>query len=237
MKKLVFALGALAFIFGVASAFSYRNNDNQKKSDKMARVKIIKEVDGKRTEIDTLINTKDDEFYFDASGKHGKMKKVHMMVHDHEKLDVDSLIKSIQLTIEDSVEGHHIMKIVTDISDIEGDVANALEDIDLNIIDIPSGDSICKKIMITTGDHKGSHGKVLIKKGCIGESNEEGDACIYFNKGGKKFVKVIGKDHSETIRLDDPTIVSFKKKDVGNGNEKIEIIRKKSTDGSIVIEK
>lgn len=100
-----------------------------------------------------------------------------------------------------------------------------------------SGEDV--RVITEEGDTVGE--KIIIRKGP--GSDEERDHLIYLGeRNNGRFPPVPGAPgvphmkrframhSSKMINLNDPNVISFKKKDIGGGREKIEIIRKKTNE-------
>lgn len=199
----------LLLVFIITSAFNIQKKEDPVKTEKKARVKMIKNVDGVVTEIDTVLVN------FEPGDIEG-ISEIFMKSYS-EKIGNDSLKHSFTFDFDGSGKKKHICKIITS-DDLE-------ETMDFDVSSICKGDSIIKKIIVTTDD-KGNccDKKVIIMKGDSDGDNELMDVSVL----GTPRVKMIKMNKDENvIRLDDPSIVSFKKKDLGGNKEKIEIIREK----------
>ena len=212
MKTTIKMMTITMLVLFIASAFSIQNNDDPVKAEKKARIKMITNVDGVVTEIDTVLT----DFNKDNIDE---ITNVFIKSHTG-KSGCDSLSHTFTFDFDGSGKSQKICKIIT--SD------DSEEIVDMDISTICKADSIIKNICVTTGDDgKPGKKKVMIFKGDGGCS---GEPFIYSAKGMPQVKMMKMKDDENVIRLDDKSIVSFKKKDLGGNKEKIEIIREKKSE-------
>lgn len=209
MKTQILSLSILALVFFAGSSFSGLRSDDPVKKEKKAHIKMIKNVDGKVTELDTVL------LDMDAENIDKVMKTFSYTFSD----DIaDSVKKNILIKIDTDKKGKaHICKFSSG--------SKMLDDMDLDVSTVCHGDSLVKKILITT---------------CNGDESMGENKIIWHGKGGGMgmpmhittpkipHIKMLKHtDDGNVIRLDDSSVVSYKKKDLAGNKEKIEIIREK----------
>lgn len=210
MKKSSLLVFGLALVFISALAFGSGDNDDQQKANKKMRVKMVKNVDGKITCLDTiLIDFK--------PGDHDKLSRTFMGACDGK---ADSLFKTmfVELGIDDKEPHKRKVKVY----------AHGVSSGDMNIEEMIQGDSLLHTICINTNDKDNDREKkVVIWKSKDGEETQL-DQLNIIRAPMPPLPPAMGfKSSRHVIELDDPSIISFKKKDLGGDKEKIEIIRRK----------
>lgn len=206
MKKQLVTLLGLAIVFVFAAAFK---SNKQEDPEKTAKIKIVTMVDGEKTVIDTTF-TKDGDL--DLQEFLGKVNV---------NLDLD-------ITEED---GEMFVKVVTD-GEGENEFIYTIDDLDLTLFDLDKADSLVKKIMVHTkvnvdDEMNGKSIMISSSKSNGGITIGDKDIHIISQDDDDDHFKVIKKKNSKLIDLNDDDVISVKKKDMGDGKEKIEIIRKK----------
>lgn len=191
--------------------FAFTQSQEPKKT---RHIKMMKIENGKKMEIDTVL-TGDDVFVWngDTLSPEKHIKKFSPSEFDKrhpEPMDRDFNKRRSPIRRGGALDDPRIM---------HGD---STEDIQ---IFMDEGDTVGQKIII----HK------------MRRNGDEKDHFIYLNSpDGGQFPPVPGvppvphikrfraMHSSKMINLNDPNVISFKKKDIGGGREKIEIIRKKT---------
>ena len=198
------------------SSFSFHQNAQQAQPKKTRHIKITEMEDGKKTELDTVLSSDD------------------VFVWNGDTINPDKHIKKFSPSEFDKIHhpdgGNDRQKRVRIYQHKGGKAVDSTQwqmdsENDVQIFTEEEGDSAQKKIMI----HK------RFKDG-----NEE-DHIIYLDHPhGKHFPPMppmpqmphmnmlIGNRADRIIDLNNPNIISFKKKKMSGNREKIEIIRKKS---------
>ncbi len=196
---------ALLSIF-ILTGFSLRENpEDPPRGEKKKRLKMVKVEDGKKTVIDTVITGDDDAFTWFSNYDFGT--------------EIDSVVrqklKKVEVFIDDMDGEEHIRAFKFDDKDFDFDF-----DFDINTETIVDGDSIVKVIVMKHADGICKERIVHLKHPHI----------VHVPHPPLPPKVKILKHHidSKFIDLDDPDIISFKKKDLSGDREKIEIIRKKS---------
>lgn len=206
IKKQILTLLGLALVITFSSAFIANKKDDPEKKRKDARVKIIKMIDGEKTVIDTTISREGD-------------------------LDLQGFLQEMNVNLDLDItekDGHAIVKIITDDEDAEENIVLKLDELDLNIFDIGEGESEGQEITIHADvdvdddDQK----SITVRSSCSNKGITISDENIHIITHSDKHRK-IQKKSSKIIDLNDEDVISVKKKDMGDGKEKIEIIRKK----------
>ncbi len=199
------SLLAILSIF-ILSGFSLRERpEDPPRGEKKKKLKMVKVENGKKTVIDTVIAGDDDAFAWFADHDFGS--------------EIDSVIKEKLAKIEviiDDIDGEEKIKIFKfGDGDFDADF-----DFDVTTETIMDGDSTVKVIVL-------KHGNSVNKEKIIHFKTPHVIRVPHLPRPPK--VKII-KHHidGEFIDMNDPDIISFKKKDLSGGREKIEIIRKKS---------
>lgn len=183
------------------------SGDDSQKNEKSRHVRMVKIVDGKKASIDTVF-TNDDVFVWQGDTinpvKHGEK----FIVHSFGKGDGKANVMVFKQKGSDKGEPMFFDFKTVDDMDVVAD----------------SGDSIGKKIIVRK-----------MRKG------GPGDRMIYLNERGPGHFPPVPpvppappvphimkfKHSGQLIDLNDPNVISYKKKDLKGGLEKIEIIRKK----------
>lgn len=209
MRKTNTIMPILLLVLFIASAFTEKQNDDPVKGEKKARIQMIRNENGNVTKIDTVLT----DFTADDIQR---ISKKFVKTHS-ENAGSDSLKKSIMVHLDMDGNGKekYVYKFIT------SDGVDEMMDFDVSSVCV--GDSIKSEIIVSTD----VAGKDVDKKVMIWKSDSD-DGNVHVFTPGTPHVKMIKhKDDGNVIRLDDPSIVSFKKKDMGGNKEKIEIIREK----------
>lgn len=217
MKNTLLSFGLAGITTALLSFTFVQKNDEVQEPKKTRHIKMLKMENGKKMELDTVL-TNDDVFVWNGDTvnpiKH--IKKVNPSGFDKmEKFDV-------KVENKDGKEKVMIFK------------HKGGKDGEPMIWNMDSGDHM----EIITEDNDSTGKKIVVRKRI---KDGEGNNMIYFNSDNMKHfppmppmppiphVKMMRMQHpGQIINLNDPNIVSFKKKDLSGGREKIEIIRKKS---------
>lgn len=195
------------------SSFTFTQNQDQKKT---RRVKLTKVENGKTMHLDTMLYG-DDVFVWNGDTINPEKHIKEFNPSGFDKLhNTDQMDQKKRVRIYKGGAGREMDHLILR-SDLGEDYQIFTEE----------GDTGGRKIRI--------HKK-------IGEGDEE-DHLIYLNgHEGGDFPGVPpmppvphirhfrGQNSAKGINLNDPNVISYKKKDIGGGREKIEIIRKKSTE-------
>ncbi len=214
MKKTWLSILALAVIFISASAFHFAEKDDQKKGQKKMHIKMVKNMDGQVVKLDTiLVNFSDDD-----------PDKIKALFLGDDEGDLDSLMQTMTIRID--TEGDSLMRRNVKV------FAHGMSMDDMNIEEMDEGDSLVHTFCITAhGDGRGKDKNVMIWKGKKGEEPDHFGFVtppVTPTPPVPPFGHVKVPMHSKNvIHLDDPSIISYKRKDLGGNKEKIEIIREK----------
>ena len=223
MKNTLLSFGIFGLTGVLASSFaSMQKGDETQEPKKTRHIKMVKIDNGKKMEIDTVL-AGDDVFVWNGDTinpvKHIK-KFSHADFDKMHRFDVKV----------DSKDGDENVMIIKHKGGKKGEYTfmHMLPDDDMDVIteDI---DSVGKRIVV----------RKRMK-------DAQGNNMIYFNDEDMKHfppmppvppvppvphMRMMGIQHSgQIIDLNDPNIISFKKKEMSGDREKIEIIRKKSDD-------
>lgn len=205
MKNTLLMFGMAGFAAIMLSSFVLNENDDNGQQPKKSRhVRLVKIENGKKMEIDTVFAT-DDVFVWHGDTINPIKHKGGMMVHSFGKGDGKANVVIIKHKDGDKGEPMSF-----DFKTVD----------DLDIV-TESGDSLGKKIIVRK-----------MRKG------GPGDRMIYLNERGPGHFPPVPptppiphimkfKHSGQLIDLNDPNVVSYKKKDLKDGLEKIEIVRKK----------
>ena len=212
MKRILTAFGTTVLAVTLFSSLAFSQKSDEKATPEKSRhIKVMKMIDGKKMELDTVItgdnllvwqgdtlNPVKHKWGFSPSG----FDKLH---HFDVKVDENGGRKNVMIYRDKGGK---------DSKQITYEIESADDDQVLNVAD---GDSVNKKIIIR-------------KRMRDREDNPQ----FYF--GGpdmKHFPPMPPVPHfkmvqrARVIDLNDPNIISYKKKNLSGGREKIEIIRKK----------
>ena len=221
MKNKLLSFGIVGLTGVLLSSFMLvQKGDETQEPKKTRHIKMVKVENGKKMEIDTVL-AGDDVFVWNGDTIN-PVKHIKKLYHT----DFD---KMHQFDVKvDSKDGDENVMIIKHKGGKKGEAAfmHMAPDDDMYVVteDI---DSVGKRIVV----------RKRMK-------DDHGNNMIYFNDGDMKHfppmppmppvppvphMKMMGIQHAgQIIDLNDPNIVSYKKKDVKGGMEKIEIIRKKS---------
>jgi hypothetical protein len=228
MKNTLLSFGIIGLTGVLLSSFALMQKGDEPQGPKKTRhIKMVKIENGKKMEIDTVL-AGDDVFVWNGD----TINQVkHIKKFNHADFD-----KMHQFDVKvDSKDGNDDVMIIKHKGGRKGEPAiwhmSPSDDMEVITEDI---DSIGKKIVV----------RKRMKDG-------HGNNMIYFNDEEMKHfppmppmppvppippvphMKMMGIQHfGQTIDLNDPNIISFKKKEMSGDREKIEIIRKKSDDNA-----
>lgn len=185
----------------VLSGFSLREKPEDPPPGEK-KLKMVKIEDGKKTVIDTVITGNDDAFSWFAA-------------HDFTS-EIDSVLnKKLQKleVVMDDLDGEEKIEVFKFDDDFD-------MDFDITTETIADGDSVVKVVVLKHSDHVGKEKIVHLKHPHI----------VRVPHPPKPPKVRILKHHmnDRLINLNDPDIISYKKKDLSGDREKIEIIRKKN---------
>jgi hypothetical protein len=208
MKKGISIVGILVLVLFLASSFSLRENPQDAPRGAKKHIKLIKEKNGQKMELDTILE--EDQILIwdgDTIGKHIKIDK-----EDVFSVRLDSLQKTS--TIEYAIsgkDGKGVHKIVM-VKSKEGE-PGAFEF---------KGDSKNNAVWVSVdSDATMPHAAGVLK-----------------TIAGPNIKVIKATSGSNVIDLGDPGIISYEKKKMGGGREKIVIIRKEpeeETGGNMLI--
>ncbi len=205
MKNTLLTIGVAGFASLLLSSFVLSgNDDNVQKPKKSRHVKMVKIVDGKKAEIDTVFTT-DDVFVWKGDTINPMKYKGEFMVHRFGKGD----------------DGPDVMMFNHRRGEKDAPSFFDMDSEDDMDFFADGNDSIEKKIIVRK-----------MRKG------GPADHIIFMNGHGPDHVPPMPpvppvphimkfKQSGKIIDLNDPNVISYKKKDLSGGREKIEIIRKK----------
>lgn len=211
----LFGMG-LAVLVISSSALAQKTNEG-KEIKQTRHIKMTKIENGKKMELDTVLNN-DDVFLWNGDtispGKH--MKKFR-----HEGFDK---MQNFDVTVENT-DGKEKVVIVRHKGGKPGEPM---------MWHMDSGDDM----EILTEDIDSLGKRIVMRKRII---DDKGNKVIFLKDGDMKHfppvppvppvphIKMLrGAKAGNAIHLDDPNIISYKKKDLSGDREKIEIVRKKS---------
>ncbi len=216
-KLLSFGLAGLATTL-LSFTFIEKINETEEPQEKR-HIKMVKIVDGKKMEIDTVF-TNDKVFVWNGDTinpiKHAK-KFSHAGVGKMQRFDVQV----------DNQDGKEKVMIFKHSGDENGEPM--------------TWETISDDMEIITEDIDSLGKKIVIRKRVQGDDQ---DHMIFLREGKMKHfpgvppvppappvphIKMM-RHAGQVIDLNDPNIISYKKKDMSGDREKIEIIRKKSDD-------
>lgn len=213
MRNTLTTIGLAGASVIVLSSFAFmQKSDEVQEPKKNRHVRMVKVVDGKKTAIDTVF-TDDKVFVWNGDTinpvKHGEMK--HMDIVKHVGKDGKSNVMIFKHPggkpgepMIWNMDTEEQMDIITDDDSPEG-----------------------KKIIIRKHMKDGDADHMMFLNGP--DSRPFPPAPPVPPMPGVPHVKMMGIQHGgKVIDLNDPDIISYKKKDMSGGREKIEIIRKKS---------
>jgi len=223
MKNTLLSFGIFGLTGVLASSFaSMQKGDETQEPKKTRHIKMVKIDNGKKMEIDTVL-AGDDVFVWNGDTIN-PVKHIKKFSH----ADFDKMHR-FDVKVDSKVGDENVM-IIKHKGGKKGEAAfmHMLPDDDMDVIteDI---DSVGKRIVV----------RKRMK-------DAQGNNMIYFNDEDMKHfppmppvppvppvphMRMMGIQHSgQIIDLNDPNIISFKKKEMSGDREKIEIIRKKSDD-------
>lgn len=184
---------------------------NAQEAKDSRHIKMIKVVNGKKVELDTIVSG-NEMFIWQGDTVNGKELKNRISPAGFDKK------QRMEVKVDTKDGKNNVM--IYKFNDIEkGDPLIWKSESGENVFRFrnENGDSIKER--------------VIIRKMAKGEN----DDVMFFNIDDKmhsgtspKVMMFKHKDSGQTINLNDPSVISFKKKDLSGGREKIEIIRKKS---------
>lgn len=213
----LFGIVGLTTILFSSNAMAQKE-DKTKDSPKTRHIKMTKIENGKKMELDTIISGNDIfVWHGDTIGGKEMGKHISSSGRDHVKqikVVVDGDEKNENVMIYHSKDGKNGEPMIWQMESSD----------DVQVFNETEGDSVNKKIII----------RKRIKDG-------DKDQFIYLNEPNMKHFPPMppmppmphrkmlrGGQDNRVIDLNDPNIVSYKKKDLKGDLEKIEIIRKKS---------
>lgn len=202
-KLKTIGLAGLASV--VLSSFTIGTGENQQQEPKKNRhIKLMKIENGKKTELDTIL-TNDDVFIWNGDTLN-PAKHIRKMDGDwHEKI---MILKS------DGGKGKSPM------------IWHSDSDQDIQVFTDVLGDSIRKKIVIRKNSGDGEEDHLIFMKDHKMKHFPPIPPVPPMPPSHLKMFRHV--QPGQVINLNDPNVVSFKKKDMKGGLEKIEIIRKKT---------
>lgn len=216
MKTGLFLAGFLLAMLLMLSSFSIRENPQEPPRGKKRHINLVKVENGKETKLDTVVEAgKTFVWNGDTIG------------HDMEWESKDDFMITI-----DSFKNHFTLKY-----DVKTD-----EDSGENVVIFKSKDGDETKIeeFLITSDKK-NNTIFISDDGAVHEFKSAGNAVWVTEDGNHAKIhsphtvkaiattgneKIIKESTDNVIDLNDPAIISFKKKKLSDGREKIEIIRK-----------
>lgn len=216
MKNKLLSIGMISMTGILLSSFALMQKDEDPQEPKKSRhIKMIKTENGKTVELDTVL-TNDDVFVWEGDTI-SPLKHIKQFNDNIRHVDVNV----------DHRNGNEKVMIVKHRNGKGGKpmILNIDSDKDMGII-TEDTDSLGKKVIV----------RKMIKGG-------DANHMMYFRHGDMNgfppppppppvppvpHMKMMRMQHAgQDINLSDPNIVSFKKKDIKGGLEKIEIVRKK----------
>jgi len=216
MKNTLLSIG-LAGISTALFSFSFiQKSDEVQEPKKERHIKMTKIENGKKVELDTVL-TNDDVFVWNGDtidpGRH---------IKDPRPSGIDKM-QHVNVTV-DHKGGNEKVMIIKHNGGKSGEPM---------IWNMDSGE----KMEIVT-ENIDSMGKTIVVRTHINDG--EGNQMFLFHDGDMKHIAPVPPipplshlrmHHSgQIIDLNDPNVISYKKKDLKDGREKIEIIRKKSVE-------
>lgn len=216
MKHKLTLFGTIGLAALVLTSFTVtRNGDEPQQPKKSRHIKMVKMVNGKKMELDTVL-TGNDVFVWQGDTIGGKELGKRISPSGFDKK------KNMKVVVKNDGKNESVM-IIKDGKEGEPKIYNldSVEGMELLTEDI---DSLGKKI--------------VIRKHMKGDDGE--NHMIFINSDDMQnfppvppipHMKRMRMEHSgQYINLNDPNVVSFKKKDLKGGLEKIEIVRKKTNE-------
>lgn len=210
-KMKLLAIGSLSAIFMIP-CLAFAQNGDQKKT---RHIRMTKIENGKKMEIDTVL-TGDDVFVWNGDTLNPEKHIKRFSPSEFDKLHAPGMNprqKDVKIyRHRGGANGEPFI--------MHGDSAEEFQ------IITDDGDTLGKKFII----HK------------MRRNGEQRDQLIYrHNLRGDNFppvppappvphIKMFRHQSGNGINLNDPNVISYKKKDIGGGKEKIEIIRKKTNE-------
>ncbi|MFA5327115.1 MAG: hypothetical protein WC384_04940 [Prolixibacteraceae bacterium] len=223
MKHKLAVFGMVGFSALLLSAFTPEQKKDEPQEPKKERhIKMVKVENGKKVELDTVL-TDDKIFVWHGDTIGGKEMVKHFGTEGHRKM------KRYKVKVDGDGKNENVF--VYHMKDGKGGepmIWQMDSDNDVHVFTDADGDSIRKNIII----------RKRIKDG-------EGKQMMFFDHANgmpvppvppvppvAHFRSLREMNHGRVIDLNDPNIITYKKKDLKGGREKIEIIRKKS-DGNL----
>jgi hypothetical protein len=213
MKNTLLSFG-IAGLATVLLSFTFiQKNETDQEPKKVRHIKMTKIENGKKMELDTVLHN-DDVFVWNGDTinppKHGKM------MHS----SGGNGMKHMDVTVDDEGGNENVM-IMKHRGGKPGEPI---------ILNLDNGEDM--EIVTENVDSLGK--RIIVRKHI---TDGDGNHMIFFDDGDMKHftpmspVPHMRMRHSgQIIDLNDPNVISYKKKDLSGGREKIEIIRKKSTE-------
>lgn len=215
MKHKLALFGTIGLAALVLTSFTVTHNGDEPQQPKKSRhIKMMKMENGKKMELDTVL-TGDEVFVWQGDTIGGKELGKRISPSGFDKK------KNVKVIVKNDGKNENVM-IIKDGKEGEPMIYN-----------LDSGDDM--ELLTEDVDSLGK--KIVIRKRMKGD----GDNHMFFFNGDDMqhfppvppvpHMKMMRMEHSgQFINLNDPNVVSFKKKDLKGGLEKIEIIRKKTND-------
>ncbi len=206
MKNLLSVLSMLTIGFFLLTSLSLREQPQDPPRGKKKRIKIVKVQDGKKTVIDTMV-ADENVFYF-KNDSLKDLKWISKSFGDFKNLDsLKDITFDFDIDVDEDKKGH-------------------------KVIMMKSGNMVKE---FKFGDNEGKGVFIFSDDGC---KKVHGNAAIWMHSDdghgvdvAVPHVKVVKKKSGgNVIDLSDPGIISYKKKKLSDGREKIEIIRKEVKD-------
>lgn len=213
MKNKLLSFG-LAGITAASMSFTLiQKNDEVQEPKKMRHIKMTKIENGKKMELDTVLNN-DDVFVWQGDTVGGKEMVKHISPSGFGKK------KHIKVMVDGDKSDENVMIFHSkDGKDGEPMIWNSDSDEVFDVFSEDLGDSIRKKIVI----HKRM-------------GDQDRDHTMFMNGPGHMpfppvpHMKMKHQKGGRMIDLNDKNIISYRKKDLSGNREKIEIIRNKSAE-------
>lgn len=213
MKNKLFLFGLAGVTVATMSFTLIQKNDEFQEPKKKRHIKMTKIENGKKVELDTVLNN-DDVFVWHGDTVGGKEMVKHISPSGFDKR------KHIKVIVDGDKNDEKVM-IFHSKDGKEGEPMSWNPDSDeaFDVFSEDLGDSIRKKIVI----HKRM-------------ADRDMDHMMFMNGPGHMpfppvpHLKMIHQKDGRMIDLNDKNIISYRKKDLSGNREKIEIIRNKSAE-------
>jgi len=209
MKNTLLTFGIAGFAAVLLSSFVLSENDDNGQNPKKGRhVRMVKIENGKKMEIDTVFAT-NDIFVWQGDTINPMKHKAGMMVHSFGKGDGKANVMVFKH--KDGEKGEPVF--------FDMETADNMD------VLIDSNDTTSKKIMIRKMKRGAPDGNVMFFNG-MGPDHFPPVPPVPPMPPVPHNMKF--KHSGKVIDLNDPNVISYKKKDLSGGRERIEIIRKKT---------